>query len=71
MKVSVENWKDVERKIREVGIEESKYDSNDVLQTTVLKNGERYEFIMELFKELQSKGLITFKLGRRIEIKGT
>ncbi len=71
MKVSVENWKDVERKIREVGIEEAKYDSNDVLQTTVLKNGEQYEFTMELFKELQSKGLITVKLGRRIEIKGT
>ncbi len=71
MKVSVENWKDVERKIREVGIEEAIYDSNNVLQTTVLKNGERYEFTMELFKELQSKGLITVKLGRRVETKKT
>jgi hypothetical protein len=69
MKVSVENWKDVERKIREAGIEEAIYDSNGVTQTIVLKNGERYDFTMELFKQLQSKGLIAVKLGRRIEIK--
>jgi hypothetical protein len=69
MKVSVENWKDVERKIREAGIEEAIYDSNGVTQTIVLKNGERYDFTMELFKQLQSEGLIAVKLGRRIEIK--
>jgi hypothetical protein len=71
MKVSVENWKDVERKIREAGIKEAIYDSSEVLQTVVLKNGERYEFTMELFKQLQSQGLITLKLGRRIESKKT
>ena len=67
MKVSVENWKDVERKIREAGIEEAIYDTNGVAQTIVLKNGERYEFTMELFKQLESKGLITVKLGKRAE----
>ncbi len=67
MKVTAENWKDVEQKIREVGIQESVYDSDGVLETTVLKNGERYEFTMELFRQLQSKGLITVKIGRRVE----
>ena len=71
MKLSVANWKDVERKLREVGIKEAIYDSSDVLQTVVLKNGERYEFTMESIKQLQSQGLITVKLGRRIETKKT
>ncbi len=71
MKVSVENWKDVERKIREAGIEEAIYDSDGVARTIVLKNGERYEFTMELFKQLESKGLITVKIGKRVETKNT
>ena len=71
MKVSVANWKDVDRKIREVGIKEAIYDSSDVLQTIVLENGERYEFTMEVFKQLQSQGLITVTLGRRIETRKT
>ena len=71
MKVSVANWKDVDRKIREVGIKEAIYDSSDVLQTIVLQNGERYEFTMEVVKQLQSQGLITVTLGRRIETRKT
>jgi len=71
LKVTVENWKDVEKKIRETGIEESIHDSAGVVRTVVLKNGERYEFTMEVWKQLQTAGLITVKLGRRIEPKST
>jgi len=71
MNVSVENWKDAERNIREVGVKEAIYDSGDVLQIIVLKNGDRYEFTMEICKQLQSQGLITAKLGRRVETQKT
>lgn len=67
LKVTVENWKDIERKIRKAGIENAIYDSAGVLQTIVLKSGDRYEFTMEVIKQLQNAGLIVAKRGIRVE----
>ena len=71
MNVTPENWKEVERKIRDVGIKESIYNSNDELTTIITKDGERYEVSKELFLQLQRLGLIEFKIGRRINLKNT
>jgi len=67
LKVRVENWMDVDRKIRDEGIEEVTHDSDGVLRSVVLKNGDRFEFPMDIWKDLERAGLITVCRSNRLE----
>ena len=65
MKVTLENWKEVDRAIREIGIKEGIYDARDELKTIITKDGEHYEVSKELFLQLQKTGMIEIRRGVR------
>lgn len=67
MKITVENWKDVKVGIREVGVRDAVYDSDGVVQTIILKSGDRYELTMDVIQRLLTLGPIDGKLGRRVD----
>jgi hypothetical protein len=69
LKVTIENWKAVERKIRNAGIDKVEYDPKGVLQTIVTKQGGHYDFSREIIRQLQNAGLIEVKLGHRVQPK--
>ena len=66
MKITVDNWKEVERAVREGGLQETVYDSDGLLTTIILKGGEQYELTLDVVQQLMELGLIDVKLGRRI-----
>ena len=67
MKITLENLPYVQKKAREVGIENAEYNSKGELQTVVTKDGERFEFSAEAFEQFKNSGLL--KLGRGIAPK--
>ncbi|MFA6541518.1 MAG: hypothetical protein WCT99_07940 [Bacteroidota bacterium] len=69
MRVTVENWTEIERKILVVGIKDSVYNSNNELTTIFTNDGESYDVSKELFLQLQKKGMIELKIGKRVKSK--
>ena len=67
MKITIENLPYVQKKAREVGIENAEYNSIGELQAIVTKDGERFEFSAEAFEQFKNSGLL--RLGRRIAPK--
>ena len=67
MKITVDNWMEVERAVREGGVQETVYDSDGLLTTIILKGGERYELTPEVLQQLMKLGLVDVKLGRRVD----
>jgi hypothetical protein len=66
VKITMENWKSVERAVREGGVQDTSYDSDGRLTTIILKSGECYELTMDVLQQLIEAGLIDVKLGRRV-----
>lgn|GEM_PF-2668994 len=64
LKITLENWPYVQKKAREVGIENAEYNSKGELQAIVTKDCERFGFSAEAFEQFRNSGLLT--LGRRI-----
>jgi hypothetical protein len=67
VKITVDNWKDVEQAIRELGVQDSIYDSDGIIQTIILKSGDRYKLTKDIFQQLLKSSLIDVKLGRRVD----
>jgi len=67
LKITLENWPYVQKKAREVGIEDGEYNSKGELQAIVTKDGERFEWSAEAFEQFKDSGLL--RLGRRIAPK--
>jgi hypothetical protein len=65
MRVTVENWKDAERHIKQSGIRDTVYDDNGFLQTLITQDGIIYEFSTDVLTGLVASGLIEVKLGRK------
>lgn len=65
MNITVENWKDIEREIKESGVQETIYDERGYLKTIISKNGTRYDLPVEVIAELVDSGAVKFTLGRR------
>ena len=66
MKITVENWKDAERDLKESGIQEVVYDEKGFVQTIISKSGMRYELSPDIMKQLVKSGAVEVKLGRRV-----
>jgi hypothetical protein len=64
LKITLENWPYVQKKAREVGIKDAEYNSKGELQAIVTKDGERFEFSIEVFEQFKNAGLL--RLGRRV-----
>ena len=64
MQVSLDNWKQVQQKLREVGIASVERSSKEELQVIIAKDGERFEFSKDIFEKFKAAGLL--KLGIRI-----
>lgn len=65
LKVTVEDFSEVQTKVREFGIDKVKYGLGEVLRAFTTKDGERFEFAPELLEEFKRAGLL--KLVRRTE----
>ncbi len=66
MKITLENWKEVEQDLKASGIQNATYDRNDFIQTVTTKRGIVYEFSPDIIKQLIASGAMEVKLGRRI-----
>lgn len=64
MKVTVENWPAVQKKVLEFGIQHVEYNDRGELQFFVTNDGEKYEFPPEAFEQFKKAGLL--KIGKRI-----
>ena len=64
LKVTVENFGEVQKKVREFGIDNVEYGPRGELQEFTTKDGQRFEFSPESFEEFKLAGLL--RLGRRI-----
>ena len=65
MNITVENWKNIEREIKESGVQETIYDERGYLKTIISKNGTRYDLPVEVIAQLVDSGAVKFALGRR------
>ena len=65
MRVTVENWKDAERHIKQSGIRDVVYNDYGALQTLTTQDGIMYEFSTDVLTGLVASGLIEVKLGRK------
>ena len=68
VKVTVENFPEVRKKVLEVGIEKVQYGPRGEARSFVTKNGEEFEFDPESFEEFKRAGLLM--LGRRSQSHG-
>ena len=66
MKVTLENWKDAERDLKQTGIQDVVYDQNSNLQIITSKSGMRYELSSDIITQLVKSGLLAIKLGLRV-----
>ena len=64
MKVTVENFGEVQNRVRECGIDTVEYGPRGEVQAFTTKDGQRFEFPPESFEEFKRAGLA--KLGIRI-----
>ena len=63
LKVRAENFSEVQKRVREFGIDNVQYGPQGELQVFTTKDGQRFEFPPESFEEFKLAGLL--KLGRR------
>ena len=64
MKVTVENFSEVQNRVREFGIDTVGYGPRGEVEAFKTKDGQRFEFPPESFEEFKRAGLV--KLGKRI-----
>lgn len=67
MKVTIENWHEVEHDLQSNGVADAEYDEADTMIAIISKSGVRYEVSKELFLELQRLGVVTLALGTRVD----
>ena len=65
MEVTVDNWKSVERDLKEFGVQDVVYDEEGIPKTIVSTSGTSYELSHDTIKNLIKSGLVEVKLGRR------
>lgn len=63
MKVTVENFSEVQKRVDEFGIDNVEYGPRGELQVFRTKDGQRFEFPPESFEEFKLAGIL--RLGRR------
>jgi hypothetical protein len=63
LKVTVENFSEVQKRVREFGIDDVEHGPLEELQAFTTKDGQRFEFPPESFEEFKRAGLL--RLGRR------
>ena len=63
MKVTVKNIGEVQKRVREFGIDNVEYGPREELQAFTTKDGQRFEFPPGSFEEFKRAGLL--RLGRR------
>jgi hypothetical protein len=63
LKVTVENFSEVQKRVREFGIDKVEYGPKGELQAFTTKDGKRFEFPLESFEEFKRAGLL--RLVRR------
>ena len=61
--MTVENFNEVQKRVREFGIDNVEYGPRGELQVFTTKDGQRFEFPPKSFEEFKLAGLL--KLGRR------
>ena len=66
IKITLKNWKSVERDLRRSGIDKADYDSYGFIQSLVSRAGKKYEFSEGVVEKLISSGLIQPRIGRKI-----
>jgi len=64
LKVTVENWPALPKKVLEFGIQHVEYNDRGELQFFVTNDGEKFEFSHETFEQFKNAGLL--RLGRRV-----
>lgn len=69
IKVTNENWKDVEHDIMESGIANATSYENGGLHTITTKKGIRYEFSPEVIKQLIESRAMEVRVGRKVGTK--
>ena len=67
MEITIENWKDAERDLKEAGVEDAVYDENGFVQTIISKSGMRYELSAAIVRQLLESGLVEIKPGLRVK----
>jgi hypothetical protein len=67
LKITLENWPNVQKKAREIGIKDVEYGSKGALAVIITKDGERFEFTVEAYEQFKDAGLL--RLGRPIPPK--
>ena len=58
MRITLNNFKEIQQKILESGIDRVEYDANQKLQLIVSKSGDRFEFTEEAFIKFKKSGLL-------------
>jgi hypothetical protein len=66
LRVTLENWIDAERNMKQSGIQDAIYDDKGFLQTVITRNGVTYEFSPDVLTKLVDSGLVEVKIGRRV-----
>ena len=65
MRITVDNWKDAERDIKQSGIHDAVYGDDGFLKTLITQDGVTYEFSIYVLARLIESGQIEMKLGRK------
>ena len=68
LKITVENFSEVRKKVLEVGIEKVQYGPRGEARSFVTKDGEEFEFDPKSFEEFRRASLLM--LGRRSQSHG-
>ena len=64
MRVTTENWKQVERDLKESGVKAVDYDEQGFVQTVTSGRGVSYELSPDIVKQLVESGVVAVELGR-------
>ncbi len=67
MKITLENWKEIEQDLRASGIQNAVHDENGYIKTITSKRGIIYEFSPDIIRQLIASGEMEVKLGQRIQ----
>ncbi len=66
MRITLENWKDIKREIKQSGIQDATYDDTGYLQSVITKLSVTYEVSDDILMKLFESGLLEVKIGRRV-----
>ncbi len=69
MKITPDNWGEVERDIRTTGLRYVLYDEQGVARTIITKKGVLYQATAETWKKLIRLGRIMVAPGRRVALE--